>query len=130
MLPTPWPAPQISRHTLFLLLPPDPKLIAAIAQLSEDMAKSGVLVDSGGLYPSAKGARVKLSGGKVTVTDGPFSEAKELIGGYAIVQTKSKAEAVELSERFWKIHADVLGPSYEGEGEIRQMYDPADFAHP
>jgi hypothetical protein len=66
----------------------------------------------------------------VTVTDGPFSEAKELIGGYAIVQTKSKAEAIELSQRFWKIHADVLGPSYEGEGEIRQMYDPADFAHP
>jgi hypothetical protein len=109
-------------------LPPDPKLIAAIGKLSEDMAKAGVLVDVGGLLPSAAGARVKVSGGKVTVTDGPFAEARELIGGYAIVQTKSKAEAIELSKRFWKIHADVMGPSYEGEGEIRQLFDPADFA--
>jgi hypothetical protein len=110
-------------------VPPNPKLIAAIGKLSEDMAKAGVLVDAGGLYPSAKGARIHLSGGKLTVTDGPFAEAKELIAGYAIVQTKSKAEAIELSERFWKIHAEVMGPSYEGEGEIRQLHDPADFAH-
>ena len=109
-------------------LPPDPRLMAAIGKLSEDMAKAGVLVDAGGLYPSAKGARVRLSGGKVTVTDGPFAEARELIGGYAIVETKSKAEAIELSERFWKLHAEVMGPNYEGEGEIRQLHDPADFA--
>jgi hypothetical protein len=98
------------------------------SKLSEDMAKAGVLVDAGGLYPSATGARIRLSGGKVTVTDGPFAEARELIGGYAIVETKSKTEAIELSERFWKLHADVMGPNYEGEGEIRQLHDPADFA--
>jgi hypothetical protein len=109
-------------------LPPDPRLIAAIGKLSEDMAKAGVLVDAGGLYPSATGARIRLSGGKVTVTDGPFAEARELIGGYAIVETKSKTEAIELSERFWKLHADVMGPNYEGEGEIRQLHDPADSA--
>lgn len=109
-------------------LPPDPRLIAAIGKLSEDMAKAGVLVDAGGLYPSATGARIRLSGGKVTVTDGPFAEARELIGGYAIVEAKSKTEAIELSERFWKLHADVMGPNYEGEGEIRQLHDPADSA--
>jgi hypothetical protein len=109
---------------------PDPRLIAAIGKLSEDMAKAGVLLDTGGLYPSAKGARIRLSGGKLTVTDGPFAEAKELIGGYAIVQTKSKAEAIELSSRFWKMHADIMGPSYEGEGEIRQLFEPTDFALP
>ena len=109
-------------------LPPDPKLIAAIGQLSADMAKAGVLVDTGGLLPSSAGARIRLAGGKLTVTDGPFAEAKELIAGYAIVQAKSKEEAIELAKRFWKIHADVLGPSYVGEGEIRQLFDPADFA--
>jgi hypothetical protein len=109
-------------------LPPDPKLIAAIGQLSADMAKAGVLVDTGGLLPSSAGARIRLAGGKLTVTDGPFAEAKELIAGYAIVQAKSKEEAIELAKRFWKIHADVLGPSYVGEGEIRQLFEPADFA--
>ena len=109
-------------------LPPDPKLIAAIGQLAADMAKAGVLVDTGGLLPSSAGARIRLAGGQLTVTDGPFAEAKELIAGYAIVQAKSKEEAIELAKRFWKIHADVLGPSYVGEGEIRQLFDPADFA--
>jgi hypothetical protein len=103
--------------------PPNPKLMAAIGKLSEEMAKAGVLVGGGGLGPSALGARMRLSGGKVTVTDGPFTEAKEIIGGFAIVEVKSKAEAIELAKRFWQIHADVLGPSYEGGGDIRQMFD-------
>jgi hypothetical protein len=107
--------------------PPDPRLMAAIGKLTEDMAKAGVLVGGGGLAPSSTGARCRLAGGKVTVTDGPFAEAKEIIGGYAIVEVKSKAEAVELARRFWQIHADVLGPSYVGGGEIRQLFDPADF---
>jgi hypothetical protein len=107
--------------------PPDPRLMAAIGKLSEDMAKAGVLVDMGGLMPTSQGARVRLAGGKVTVTDGPFSEAKEVIGGFAIVQVKSKEEAVELTRRFWEIHAEIMGPGYVGEGEIRRMYDPSDF---
>jgi hypothetical protein len=106
-------------------LPPDPKLMAAIGKLSEDYAKAGVMVGGGGLAPSSLGARFRLAGGKVTVTDGPFAEAKEIIGGYAIVEVGSKAEAVELARRFFQIHADVLGPSYVAGGEVRQMFDPA-----
>jgi hypothetical protein len=62
----------------------------------------------------------------VTVTDGPFAEAKEVIGGYAIVQVESKAEAIELSRRFLQVHADILGPSYQMESEVRQFFNPAD----
>jgi hypothetical protein len=107
--------------------PPDPKLMAAIGAHSADMAKRGILLDTGGLLPSSQGARVRVAGGKLTVTDGPFAETKEIIGGYAILQAKSKEEAVELGRAFMKLHADVLGPSYEGELEIRQMFDAHDL---
>jgi hypothetical protein len=107
-------------------LPPDPKLMAAVGKHAEDMAKAGVLLDNGGLLPSSKGARVRAAGGKLTVTDGPFIEAKELIGGYGILEAGSKEEAIELGKAFMKIHVDVLGPSYEGELEIRQMFEPSD----
>jgi len=107
--------------------PPDPRMMAAVAKLTEDMTKAGVLVSTGGLHPSSQGATIRLSGGKVTVTDGPFTEAKEIIGGYAIVEVKSKEEAVELARRFWQITADILGPSYEGGGQLLRMWDPSDF---
>ncbi len=110
--------------------PPDPRLMAAMGQLTEDLTRTGVLVSTGGLAPSSMGARTRLAGGKLTITDGPFTEAKEIIGGYAIVQVKSKEEAIEIAKRFWQIHADILGPSYVGEGEIRPLFDPADFAPP
>lgn len=103
--------------------PPDPRLMAAIGELGADMARKGILVSMGGLAPSAMGARCRLAGGKVTITDGPFTEAKEIVGGYAIVEVKSKEEAVELSRRFWQIHADVLGPGYVGGGEIRLLFE-------
>jgi hypothetical protein len=106
--------------------PPDPKLMVAMAKHSEEMTKAGVLLETGGLLPSAKGARVRAAGGKLTVTDGPFIESKELIGGYGILQAGSKEEAIELGKAFMKIHVDVLGPSYRGELEIRQMFDPSD----
>src|SRR4029434_3221149 len=102
---------------------PKPELVAAIGKLSEEMIKAGVLLDMGGLLPSSKGARINLTKGKLIVTDGPFSEAKELIGGYAILQVKSKDEAIERGRRFMQLHADVLGPSYDGELEVRQMPD-------
>jgi len=105
---------------------PSSELMAAIGKLSEDMTKSGTLLEMGGLAPTSKGARLRLSGGKVTVTDGPFAEAKEVIGGYAIVQVESKAEAIELSRRFLQVHADILGPSYQMESEVRQFFNPAD----
>jgi hypothetical protein len=98
--------------------PPSEREMAALGQLIEEMAKAGVLLATDGLQPSAKGARVRISGGKFTVTDGPFAETKELIAGYAIVQAKSKAEAIEWAKRFLK----VMG---EGESEIRQMHDQA-----
>ena len=105
---------------------PDPKLIAAIGEHAESMARAGVLLDTGGLRPTTHGARVSASGGKLSVTDGPFAESKELIGGYAILQAGSKEEAIELGKVFMKIHVDVLGPSYQGELEIRQMSDPSE----
>jgi hypothetical protein len=101
--------------------PPPPELMAAIGKLSEEMIKAGVLLDIGALLPSSKGARINVKQGRLTVTDGPFSEAKELIGGYAIVQVKSRQEALERGRRFMQLHADVLGPSFDGELEIRQM---------
>lgn len=108
-------------------LPPDPALMAAVAKHAEDGFKSGVLVATGGLAPSATGARVKLAGGRTTVTDGPFAEAKELVGGYAIIEAASRDEAIRIGREFMQLHADVLGPSYEGEMEIRQLFGPQDF---
>ena len=105
--------------------PPDPALIAAIGKLSEDMTKRGVLLQSGGLLPSSKGARVKVSEGKMSVTDGPFAETKELIGGFAILDAASKEEAIRLGKQFMQLHVDVLGQSYEGTLEVRPMFDPA-----
>jgi hypothetical protein len=101
--------------------PPSQQEMAVMGQLIEEMVKEGVLLATEGCQPSAKGARVRLSGGKLTVTDGPFTETKELIGGFAIIQAKSKAEAIELTKRFLKVAGD-------GESEIRQLHEASDFA--
>ncbi len=103
--------------------PPNPALMAAIGGLSEEMGRAGVLLETGGLLPSSAGAKVKVAGGKLSVTDGPFTESKELVGGYAIIRAASKAEAIAHGRRFMSLHAEVLGPSYEGELEIRQLAD-------
>jgi len=100
--------------------PPSERVIAAVGQLIEEMVKAGVLIATDGLQPSSKGARVRISSGKFTVTDGPFAETKELIGGYAILNAKSKEEAIELTKRF----LSVMG---EGECEIRLMQDVPGF---
>ena len=107
-------------------LPPKPELLAAIGKLSHDMVEAGVLLETGGLLPSSRGARVRASGGKLSVTDGPFTETKELVGGYAIVQAQSRDEAVELGKQFMEVHVTVLGSSYNGECEIRQLFDAGD----
>jgi hypothetical protein len=104
-------------------MPPSSELMTAVGRLTEEMTSKGILVETGGLMPSSTGARLRLSGGKVTVTDGPFAEAKELIGGYAIVQVNSREEAIQLGKRFLQIHADTLGPSYEAVSDIRQMFE-------
>lgn len=108
-------------------MPPDAKLGAAMEKLMGKMAESGVLVDTGGLLPRSKGAQIRASGGKLTMTDGPFIESKEVIGGYAILRAKSKDEALKMGEDVMQLHIDALGASYEGELEIRQMFDPADY---
>ena len=97
-------------------VPPTQDEMAKMGEFIGEMAKAGVLLAADGLLPSSQGARARLSRGKFTVTDGPFTETKELIAGFAIVQVESKAEAIELAERFLNIAGD-------GESEIRQMYD-------
>jgi hypothetical protein len=73
--------------------------------------------------PSSKGARVALAGGKLTVKDGPFAETKELVGGWAFIAAKSREHALEQVRDFMQVHADVLGPSFEMECEVRQAYE-------
>jgi hypothetical protein len=103
--------------------PPSPELMQAVGKLGEELTKAGIMLDTGGLLPSRMGARIRTAKGKLAVTDGPFAETKEVIGGYAVMQVSSKEEAIELGKRFMQLHADVLGPGYEGELEIRQMFD-------
>lgn len=102
-------------------VPPPAELMVAVGRLTEEMTRRGIVLDAGGLAPSAAGARVRVAGGTVTVTDGPFAETKEIVGGYAILRAESRAHAIELARQFMQLHADVLGPSYEGELEVRQL---------
>jgi hypothetical protein len=106
--------------------PPKPELMEAVGKLTEEGRKAGRVLSNGGLLPSAKGARIRVGGGKLTVVDGPFAESKELIGGFAIIEASSKEDAIEQGSRFLQLHADILGPEYEGELEVRQMYQPAE----
>jgi hypothetical protein len=85
--------------------------------------KSGALVDTGGLLPSKDGVRVRLTQGKITLIDGPFTETKEIIGGWAILDTATKAEAIELAKEFMDLHQRYW-PGFEGESEVRPMFDP------
>lgn len=104
------------------LMPPSEELIVAMGKYNEEMVRAGVMLDGAGLQPTAKGARVKFRGGKPTVMDGPFAEAKELVAGFSIIQVRSKEEAVEWVKRW---------PTIDGHGEveieIRQLYELDDF---
>lgn len=102
--------------------PPPQALMDAIAKLGEEAGKAGVLVQMGGLMPSVAGARVRLSAGKTTVTDGPFAEAKEVIGGFAVYEVPSKQEALEWTKRFLSLHQEHW-PGWEGEVELRQLFE-------
>ncbi len=102
---------------------PEEKLIAEMAKYHEELVKAGALLDASGRQPSSKGMRITFSGGKRTVTDGPFAETKELIAGYTIIQVKSKEEALEWAKRFPAPH----GEEADGEIEIRQLYELEDF---
>jgi hypothetical protein len=98
--------------------PPSPEYLARMGKFYEEMTKAGVLVMPGGLLPISKGARLRSSGGKITVTDGPFTEAKELVGGFAIIEAQSKEEAIESGRRFLEVAGDL-------DLEIRQMMGPS-----
>ena len=115
----------IVKHSEQQGMPPK-ALMDAIAQLAERETKAGTMIGDGGLGPTGQGARVRLSGGNVTVTDGPFAETKEVIGGYAQFELKSKEEAVESAVRFMELHKKHW-PGWEGETEVRQMFGSDDF---
>ena len=97
--------------------PPDEVMYAEMGKLVEEMSRAGVLLATGGLD---QGVHVKSAGGKLTVTDGPFTEAKEAVVGWAIVEVGSREEAIELSKRFWAIVGD-------GQGTIQRIYDPGEM---
>ena len=101
---------------------PSEELLAAMGEYNKELMRAGVLVDLSGLQPTSKGALVKFSGGKTSVIDGPFAETKELIGGYWIIDVKSKAEAIE-----WAKRIPVQPSAEEREIEVRQFYDFTDF---
>jgi hypothetical protein len=101
---------------------PDQKLLAEMGKFNEELVKAGVMLAGEGLQPSSKGARVRFSGAKRTVTDGPFTETKELIAGFWLWQVKSKEEAIE-----WVKRCPNPSPGTESEIEIRQVFEAADF---
>jgi hypothetical protein len=101
---------------------PDEKLLTAMTKYNEELAKAGVLLAGEGLQPSSKGARVRFTGDKRTVIDGPFSETKELIAGFWLFQVKSKEEAIE-----WVKRCPNPFPGTESEIEIRQVFEASDF---
>ena len=102
---------------------PPAALMEAMSKFVEKSLKDGILVDTGGLLPSKDGARVRLAKGKITVTDGPFTESKEVIGGWAILKANSKAEAIRLATQFMELHRKYW-PEFEGESEVRPMFEP------
>jgi hypothetical protein len=97
--------------------PPTPEKMAAIGAFGQEMSKAGVLIMTGGLQRATKGTRVKLTGSDFSVTDGPFAETKELIDGFALIEVKSKEEAIDVAKRFMSVAGD-------GQSEILQVFDP------
>jgi hypothetical protein len=104
---------------------PPKEFVEAMAKISEEAAKSGAMVISGGLGPLATSTRVRLAGGELAVVDGPFTESKEYVGGFAIFDFATKEEAVKATVGFMDLHKKYW-PGWEGETEIRQMFGPQD----
>jgi hypothetical protein len=110
-----YPGPKAETDAL-----PDPAAVAPMMKYNEELARAGVLLAGDGLHPSSKGVRVRIAGGKRTITDGPFTEAKELLGGYWMIEVRSKDEAVEWASRV---------PLAEGEMiELRQVFEMTEFS--
>ena len=104
---------------------PPKALMEAMGEFVGRLAREGKFVDGGGLLPSKDGARVRLAKGKLTVIDGPFTETKEVVGGWAILQTESRAEALRISTEFMELHQRYW-PEFEGESELRPMFEPGE----
>ena len=102
---------------------PTPALMEAMGKLSEREIKAGRMIDNGGLMPLQQGARVSVTDGKLRVTDGPFVEAKEVIGGYAIFELRDKEEALAMAREFMQLHLDHM-PGWEGTCELRAFFAP------
>lgn len=103
--------------------PPDPSLMAAMADYHDQLAKAGVLLDCNGLQPGSKGWRIDYRDGKPHVTDGPYGETKELIAGYTLIQVRSREEALEWTRRF----PAPFGPQQDSSVEVRQLFELDDF---
>ena len=106
--------------------PPPKALMDAMEHVIQEAVKNGNMVITGGLAPTAQSNRVRLSGGKISVIDGPFTETKEVVGGFAIMDFKSKEEALKAAKDFMDLHRQHW-PGWEGESEVRQMFGPEDF---
>jgi hypothetical protein len=100
---------------------PDAKAMETMGKFNEELVKSGNLLSADGLHPSSKGARVRFKNGKGTVTDGPFTETKEIVGGFWIIQAKSKEEALEWARKIPHLHEGQMV-------EVRQVFEPEEFA--
>jgi hypothetical protein len=103
--------------------PPTPELMEAMKKLADREVKAGRMIDMGGLTPVAMGAQVRIADGKLSVIDGPFVEAKEVIGGYAIMEFRNKEEAVASAVEFMQLHKDFM-PGWEGTCEVRAFAGP------
>ena len=102
---------------------PEEKLMTEMASYHEELARAGLLLDGSGLKPTSKGARIKFAGGKRTWIDGPFTESKEVIAGYTLIQTKSREEAIQWAKRF----PNPAGEGKDAEIEIRELFELEDF---
>lgn len=105
---------------------PPQELMDAIGKLGAEAVKNGTMIESGGLAPTAASTRVRVSRGQLTTTDGPFTESKEVIGGFALFNLKSKKEAIDAAVVFMDLHKRHW-PGWEGETEVRQIFGPEDF---
>ena len=102
---------------------PPKELMEAMGKFIERLSREGKFVDGGGLLPSKDGVRMRVARGKITVIDGPFAETKEVIGGYAILETDSREEALRIATEFMELHRRYW-PEFEGESELRPMFEP------
>ena len=101
--------------------PPPEQLNSAMGELMEEWSKAGVMLSAAGLRPTSEGTRVRLNGGSVTFLDGPFTEAKEVIGGFFILEVESRAAVMDMTRRFVELHQRVLGDDFQLECELREV---------